>query len=122
MSTLSAESMALASTTDLLTWIRLYWAWLIDSRVDWRDTDKTLLKLPPAFSALPEHARDEHPCTPPKIDTKGFDNKREGKDIITTDCKSLFDLVSKTAPPACQEFRTLLQETDKGTLKQWYSN
>ena len=28
---------------------------------------------------------------------------------MATDCKSLFDLVSRTAPPACQEFRTLLQ-------------
>ena len=31
------------------------------------------------------------------------------KGILTTDCKSLFDLISRTAPPACQEFRTQLQ-------------
>ena len=109
VSTLSAEAMALASTTDLLTWIRLYWAWLIDSQIDWRDTDKTLLKLPAAFSALPEHALDEHPCQPPKIDPKIRDLEKKDKDTIATDCKSLFDLVSRTAPPACQEFRTLLQ-------------
>ena len=108
VSTLSAEAMALGSTTDLLTWIRLYWAWIINPRIDWRDTDKTLLKLPPAFSALPEHAMEEHPCQPPKVHAKIFESQKE-KDTITTDCKSLFDLVSKTAPPACQEFRTLLQ-------------
>ena len=109
VSTLSAETMALASTTDLLIWIRLYWAWLINPRMDWKDTDKTLLTLPPAFSALPEHARQEHPCTPPKVDVSVFGKDRKDKDTITTDCKSLYDLVSKTAPPACQELRTLLQ-------------
>ena len=31
------------------------------------------------------------------------------KGILTTDCKSLYDLISRTAPPACQEFRTQLQ-------------
>ena len=29
--------------------------------------------------------------------------------LIATDCKSLYDIVSRTAPPSCQEFRTLLQ-------------
>lgn len=29
--------------------------------------------------------------------------------LIATDCKSLYDLISPTAPPSCQEFRTLLQ-------------
>ena len=28
---------------------------------------------------------------------------------LTTDCKSLYDLISRTATPACQEFRTVLQ-------------
>lgn len=28
---------------------------------------------------------------------------------MTTDCKSLYDLVTRTAPPNCQEFRTQLQ-------------
>ena len=109
VSTLSAEAMALATTTDLLTWIRLYWAWLIDPLIDWRNTDKTLLKLPAAFSAIPEHALQEHPCPPPKVDPRSFDSDKTEKDTIATDCKSLFDLVSRTAPPACQEFRTLLQ-------------
>ena len=30
------------------------------------------------------------------------------EDTIATDCKSLFDLVTRTAPPACSEFRTQL--------------
>ena len=31
------------------------------------------------------------------------------KAIITTDCRSLFDLVSRTAMPSCEEFRTTLE-------------
>ena len=33
----------------------------------------------------------------------------KAQSIITTDCKSLYDLISRHAPPSCQEFRTLLQ-------------
>lgn len=29
--------------------------------------------------------------------------------VAATDCKSLYDLVTRTAPPNCQEFRTQLQ-------------
>ena len=29
--------------------------------------------------------------------------------IITTDCRSLYDLVSRTAMPQCEEFRTTLE-------------
>lgn len=111
VSTLSAETMALAGTTDLLTWIRLYWAWINDKDLNWRDADTTLLKLPDAFSALPEKALEAPNCTPPEdvhriLLQKG---KVPQKDALATDCKSLYDLISKTAPPACQEFRTLLQ-------------
>lgn len=34
---------------------------------------------------------------------------KEASGILTTDCKSLYDLISRTAPPSCQEFRTQLQ-------------
>ena len=111
VSTLSAETMALAGTTDLLTWIRLYWAWINDKNINWRDVDSTLLKLPDAFSALPEKALEAPNCTPPEDAHKVLSSKEKitQKDAIATDCKSLYDLISKTAPPACQEFRTLLQ-------------
>lgn len=111
VSTLSAETMALAGTTDLLTWIRLYWAWINDKNINWRDVDSALLKLPDAFSALPEKALEAPNCTPPEDAHKVLSSKEKitQKDAIATDCKSLYDLISKTAPPACQEFRTLLQ-------------
>ena len=32
----------------------------------------------------------------------------EHQDIAVTDCKSLYDLVTRTAPPNCSEFRTQL--------------
>ena len=40
-----------------------------------------------------------------------FKLQATGKDdsMVATDCKSPLDLVSRTTPPACQEFRTLLQ-------------
>ena len=43
--------------------------------------------------------------------------------IITTDCKSLFDLISRHAPPSCGEFRTKLQaKLIKRTLAKWNPN
>ena len=37
------------------------------------------------------------------------DIPKERSDFITTDCKSLFDLINRNAPPTCTEFRTQLQ-------------
>ena len=36
------------------------------------------------------------------------DIPKERSDFITTDCKSLFDLINRNAPPTCTEFRTQL--------------
>ena len=41
----------------------------------------------------------------PAITTATF---REHADIAATDCKSLFDLTTRTAPPSCAEFRVQL--------------
>ena len=110
VSTLSAEAMALAGAVDSLSWIRLYWAWLTDTRCEWQQADRTLLKLPAAFTALPQI--DE-----PEESTGSADGVRDilkrlpkhKPSLLTTDCKSLYDLISRTAPPSCQEFRTQLQ-------------
>ena len=59
VSTLSAEAMALAGAVDMLSWVQLFWAWICDHRCDWRNADTTLLRLPPAFSAL-NPDEDEH--------------------------------------------------------------
>ena len=109
VSTLSAEAMALAGAMDLLAWCRLYWSWLMNQNCQWRLGDKTLAKLPPAFSAF----KDEPELLDPNESlSENLTRLQEiGKEdaIVATDCKSLFDLVSRTAPPACQEFRTLLR-------------
>ena len=53
--------------------------------------------------------------------------KNEPKGIMITDCKSLFDLVTKNAVPNCQEWRTtievmLLKEQSKDhTVCRWIS-
>ena len=109
VSTLSAEAMALAGTTDMLSWVRLYWAWLKNIHLDWRNADETLMTLPPAFSALPEEAMSEESWTPNSTVKQLAQKIPQEPGILTTDCKSLYDLISRTAPPSCQEFRTLLQ-------------
>ena len=86
VSTLSAEAMSLAGAVDILSWTRLYWAWLRDGNFKWQMADEEMLKLPPAFAAIPP-TDDQKAATPP----------------------SLYDLISRHAPPSCQEFRTLLQ-------------
>lgn len=97
-STLSAEATALSTTLDQLTWIRVYWAWLIDSRISWQK--------PETVKSLPEAV------TVPTM-------RIEDKDLAITDCKSLYDLTTRTAVPNCQEFRTqLLARSIKDILSE----
>ena len=110
VSTLSAEAMSLAGAVDMLSWVRLYWGWLMNVSLPWKKADQTLLQLPPAFAAIP-------PIDPSDETWNAPDNTQEllkqlpqsNNAIITTDCKSLYDLISRTAPPSCGEFRTQLQ-------------
>ena len=90
-STLAAETMSLASTLDQLSWIRLFWAWIHDGTTDWKQPEKTLPKLPKSFSSNTQK------------------DSEIGSAVAATDCKSLFDLVTRTAPPSCSEYRTQLQ-------------
>jgi hypothetical protein len=71
-STLSAETSALSSTLDQLTWLRLYWAWLFDQSIKWQNPSE--VNLPPAIF-VPTARLDE-------------------KDFAITDCKSLYDLTT----------------------------
>ena len=109
VSTLSAEAMALAGAVDILTWVRLFWAWICNTGCDWRRADKTLLQLPPAFSALTPEEESITTQPPNNVTQLTKQLSKDQSSMITTDCKSLFDLISRTAPPACTEFRTLLQ-------------
>ena len=81
-STLAAETTSLQSTLDQLSWVRLCWSWLLRPQTAWKT---------PSTKTLPEG-----------ITTVAL------PDVAATDCKSLYDLVSRTAPPNCQEFRTQL--------------
>ena len=89
-STLSAETMSLSSMLDQLSWLKLFWGWLLDPKVDWKNPEASLPKLPDALSA----STIKNP---------------EADDVAAVDCKSLYDLVSRTAAPNCQEYRTQLQ-------------
>ena len=102
--------MALAGSVDMLSWTRLYWGWLLDVRLPWKHADDALLRLPEAFAAIPPIDKDVHikgPSDEVQDLLKKLPTSNSG--IITTDCKSLYDLISRTAPPSCQEFRTQLQ-------------
>ena len=90
-STLAAETMSLSSNLDMLSWVRLYWAWLYNPNGGWKHPSETLSELPEAIVT----ATDKTLGMPPAV--------------AATDCKSLYDLVTRTAPPNCQEFRTQLQ-------------
>ena len=110
VSTLSAEAMALAGAVDILSWVRLFWGWLQNVNIPWKQADETLLKLPEAFAAIPPIEPTDEKNTPPdKVSELLTQLPKENSSIITTDCKSLYDLISRTAPPSCQEFRTQLQ-------------
>ena len=89
-STLSAETMSLSSMLDQLSWLKLFWGWMLDPKVDWKNPDLSLPKLPAAVSASSIKAQ-------------------EMQDVAAVDCKSLFDLITRTAAPNCQEYRTQLQ-------------
>ena len=81
VSTLSAEATSLNSTLDQLSWLRLYWAWILDTNTKWKEPKTTLSELPKTITTATNRTSD----------------------ITVTDCKSLFDLVSRTAIPNCQE-------------------
>ena len=81
-----------------MAWIRRHWQWLHDPKVQWRDPDNALLQLDPAVSVSTIH---------------------ENHDVAVTDCKSLFDLITRTAPPSCSEFRVqLMARSIKESLKE----
>eukprot|EP00435_Cladocopium_sp_Y103_P071350 s168_g37.t1 len=101
VSTLSAEATSLNSTLDQLSWLRLYWGWILNPKLNWKQPKQTLHELPITIANA-------------TIKDEIFQN-----DIAVTDCKSLYDLVSRTAPPNCQEFRTqLLARSIKDLLSE----
>ena len=77
--------MSLSSVLDQVSWLRPFWDWLRKPSDDWKRAEETLKRIP-------------HAITAPTI-----------KDVAITDCKSLFDLTTRTATPSCTEFRTQLQ-------------
>ena len=51
VSTLSAETMSLNSTLDQLSWIRLFWGWLLNPTLNWKQPKETLNNLPTTIAA-----------------------------------------------------------------------
>ena len=65
-STLGAEAVALSNTVDRLSWIRVFWAWMKDSRTKWQSPEKLLQEEPTGPShglqiLLRQHLQD---CPP----------------------------------------------------------
>ena len=100
VSTLSAEAMSLAGAVVILAWIRLYWAWIRDGKCQWQKADETLLQLPPGFAAIPPQEDETRSSQPPTTVHDALSKlPANAQSIVTTDCKSLFDL-----PLAVQSF------------------
>ena len=124
VSTLSAEATSLAGSVDTLAWVRLFWAWMMDHRCEWKLGEETLSKLPPAFSALKDDILESPNATLCKTHQM-LEMIPTEQAVVPTDCKSLFDLISKTAAPSCSEFRTVLQaklikeHLGTGVLLRW---
>ena len=103
-STLAAETMALASTVDQLSWLRLFWDWINHQGTSWKRPEDALPKLAPAI-------------TVPTL--------KDEVDIAITDCRSLFDLINRTATPSCAEYRVQLmtkaikEAMQEGTRLRW---
>jgi hypothetical protein len=51
-STLASETYALSGALDLLSWIRIHWAWLNDPSLNWQNPEDTLASLPKAFAVV----------------------------------------------------------------------
>ena len=106
-STLAAETVSLSSVLDHLSWIRLCWAWFLDPKIRWQTPTQTLKQLPESYS------------------TATLKAQQLPESVAATDCKSLYDLVTRTAPPACSEFRTQLHARmikdllDEGVQLRW---
>ena len=89
-STLATETVSLNSVLDHLSWMRLCWAWLLDRNTNWKNPSQTLKQLPETYTTATYKSQHLPPC------------------VAATDCKSLFNLVTRTAMPNCSEFRTQL--------------
>ena len=89
-STLAAETVSLNSVLDHLSWMRLCWAWMLDAKTNWKQPNTTLKQLPETFATATHNAQSLPDS------------------VAATDCKSLFDLVTRTATPNCAEHRTQL--------------
>ena len=58
-STLSAETTSLAAAMDQLSWLRIFWQWLLDPTIQWKKPEETLPKIPQAISvATKAHDND----------------------------------------------------------------
>ena len=76
-STLSAEAVALSSSLDRMSWLRLFWEWLKNPGANVMEPEEMLAQAPRAS--------------------------------IVTDCKSVYDVSTKTSTPVCEEYRTCLE-------------
>ena len=89
-STLAAETVSLNSVLDHLSWMRLCWAWMLDPTVNWKQPNTTLKVLPSTYA------------------TATYQAQNLPESVAATDCKSLYDLITRTATPNCAEYRTQL--------------
>lgn len=102
-STLSAETAAMATTLDQVAWLRLFWSWIHNGNTNWKQPEKALSNIAPSISV----------------------NTIREDDLAVTDCKSLYDMITRTAVPTCSDFRVQLtaraikEGLKEGTKVRW---
>ena len=96
-STLSAEATALSTTLDQLTWIRVYWAWLMNPNIPWKN--------PETISTLPEA------MTVPTM-------KIDEKDLAITDWKVFLTLQHEQQSQTVKSRTQLLARSIKDILSE----
>ena len=75
----------------------------LNPNLEWKRPREILQNLPPTYASPSLHENS----------------------LAVTDCKSLYDLATRTAQPNCQEFRTMLQARairdllDEGVTLKW---
>ena len=81
------------------------------------------MSLPPAFSALPVEAMSEESWAPSHQVKRLSQSIPQDSGILTTDCKSLYDLVSRDGPTIMSRFsNSSSSEANQRAFEEWDSN
>ena len=101
VSTLAAETMAMSSTLDQLSWLRLCWGWMLQPSCNWRKPEQALSERPESFASATYRAQNLP------------------SSLAVTDCKSLYDpCYSGSSPKLSRIPHYAARTSHKGTYRR----